>query len=145
MAHVRTQIRNLVKSALKTAFPSYSIFSSRKYAINSDELPVIDMKFLNENSETISMDNLHQNTASLYIRTTIAAASENLDDDLDSISVLLDAAMDGAGLDNIVKHWDLVQTNFTDSADGVKPLAEIVMRYDMVYHTRGGNSEVAIT
>lgn len=135
MAHVRQQIRDAFKAVIEPALPNHTVYSSRRYTINAASLPALDMKFLNENSEYITMDGRQERTASLYLRVTHQASDADLDDDLDDVAVLIEHAVADAGnFDGLLIDVALMQTNFTDSADGDKPLAELVLRYDVIYH-----------
>tara|TARA_Y100000310_G_scaffold115431_3_gene113977 strand:- start:200 stop:640 length:441 start_codon:yes stop_codon:yes gene_type:complete len=136
MSHVRQQIREAFKSVLDTALPNHTVFSARRYAINAASLPTVDMKFLNENSEFTTMSDRQDRTASLYIRATHQASDDDIDDVLDDVAVLIEEAIAAEGRFNgLLIDIGLMQTNFTDSADGDKALAEVVLRYDVVYRT----------
>lgn len=144
MSHVRQQIREAVKVVLTAALPTHKVFASRKYKINATELPMIDMKFLNENGEYITMGSRQERTASLYVRVTHAASETNIDDVLDDVAVAAEHAMAIAGqLNGLLIDIGLVQTNFTDSTDGDKVLAELVLRYDVVYRVSDTDVETA--
>lgn len=143
MAHVRTQIRNAVKAILDTALPDHTVFEGRRYSINATELPVVDMRYLNENSDYGTMGNVLDREASLYIRVTRSAAESSIDDLLDADAVLVEEALEGNTLGGLAKYSSLKQTNFTDNAEGDKPLAELVLRYDIGYRTANDDVETA--
>jgi len=143
MAHVRTQIRNAVKTILDTALPDHTVFKGRRYSINATELPVVDMRYLNENSDYGTMGNVLDREASLYIRVTRSASEGNIDDLLDADAVLIEEALEGNTLGGLAKYSSLKQTNFTDNAEGDKPLAELVLRYDVGYRTANNDVETA--
>jgi hypothetical protein len=142
MSHVRSQFRAAIKAILITAMPAHKIFSSRRYKINASELPIVDMRFSNENSEHQTMSNVLERTATLHIRVTRNAVEESIDDVLDDDAVLVEHALANAVVAG-VKSAMLVQTNFTDSADGDRTNAEVILRYDITYRTADNDVETA--
>ena len=145
MSHVRQQIREAFKTALDTALTGFTVYSARRYAINASKLPIVDMKFLNENAEYITMADRQDRTASLYIRATLQATDADIDNDLDDVAITIEEAVAAEGLfGGLLVDIGLMQTNFTDSADGDKALAEIVLRYDVVYRTNTNDVETAL-
>ena len=143
MPHVRTQIRTAVKAILDAALPSHSVFKGRRYSINASELPIVDMRFLNENSDFGTMGNVKNREASLYIRVSRSASEADIDDLLDVDAVLIEEALDGGDLAGLVKYVSMKQTNFTDNAEGDKPLAEQVLRFDIGYRTATDDVQTA--
>lgn len=143
MAHVRKQIRDAVKAILDAELPSHRVYNKRLYSINRRHLPVVDMRFLNENSDHSTMGGVLDREASLYIRVTHAGTEDDVDDLLDADAVVIEEALDGSTLGDLVKFTTFKQTNFTDNAEGDKPLAEIVLRFDMYYRTAQGDVETA--
>lgn len=144
MSHVRQQIREAFKTALDAALPDHTVFSARRYAINAKSLPVVDMKFLNENAEFITIGDRQDRTASLYIRVTHQASDDDIDDVLDNVAITIEHAVAAEGrFDGLLIDIGLMQTNFTDSADGDKALAEVVLRYDVAYRVRVDDVENA--
>lgn len=143
MTHVRTQLRNAVKTVLDGALPDHKVFEGRRYAINASELPVVDMRYLNENSDYGTMGNVLDREASLYIRVTRAASEADIDDLLDADAVAIEEVLSGNTLGELAKFTALKQTNFTDNAEGDKPLAELVLRFDIGYRTTTNDVETA--
>lgn len=146
MAHVRTQIREAVKAILDVEMATHKVFKGRRFNLNSSELPIIDMRFLNENSNSNTMGNVLDRDASLYVRVTRSGTEDEVDALLDDDAVVIEEAMDAADNDDLgglVKFITLKQTNFTDNADGDKTLAEIVLRFDIGYRTATDNSSIA--
>lgn len=143
MAHVRTQIRNAVKIVLDGILPDHAVFEGRRYSINASELPAIDMRYLNENSDYGTMGDVLDREASLYIRVTRSASEADIDDLLDADAVVIEEALDGNTLGGLTKYSSLKQTNFTDNAEGDKPLAELVLRFDVGYRTANNDVETA--
>jgi len=145
MSHVRSQIRETVKTLLTTEMPDHRVFAARRFKINSSELPMIDMRFLNENNEVISMSSSTDRTGSLYVRVSRTATEDEVDDLLDDDAILIEHAMAGASnpLHDLVVDFEYMQTNFTDNADGDKPVAELILRYDIVYRTDRDDVETA--
>lgn len=143
MAHVRTEIRNAVKAILDAELPDHTVFEGRRYSINASELPTVDMRYLNENSDYETMGNVLDREASLYIRVTRSASESDIDDLLDADAVLIEEALEGNTLGGLAKYSSLKQTNFTDNAEGDKPLAELVLRYDVGYRTANDDVQTA--
>ena len=141
--HVRTQIRRKAAEVLTEGMRRHTVFSSRKAKINEDSLPMVDMRFLNENSQYTTMGNVLDRTGSLYIRVTRSAQSDDLDDDLDADAVVVEHLMAGADFGDLIKEGELVQTNFTDEADGDKAVGEVILRYDVSYRTADNDVETA--
>ena len=143
MSHVRTQIRNAVKVVLDAALPTHTVYEGRRYAVNASELPVVDMRYLNENSDYGTMGNVLDREASLYIRVTQSASEATIDDLLDDDAVVIEEALSGNTLGGLAKFTALKQTNFTDNAEGDKTLAEVVLRFDIGYRTADDNVATA--
>lgn len=144
MAHVRQQIRDAFAVALRAALPSHTVFSARRYTVNADSLPMLDMKFLNENSQYAMQGTALDRTASLYLRVTHEGPEDDIDGTLDDVAVTIEHAIDAEDrFDGLLIDIMLMQTNFTDSGDGDKPLAELVLRYDVVYRTETSDVETA--
>lgn len=144
MSHVRQQIREAFRAVLDVALPDHTVYSARRYSLNAKHLPAVDMKFLNENAEFITMGDRQDRTASLYIRVTHQASDADIDNVLDSVAITTEHAIAQAGrMGGLLIDIGLMQTNFTDSADGDKPLAELVLRYDVVYRVSVTDVETA--
>lgn len=143
MPHVRTQIRSAIKAALDTAMPDHKVFEGRRYSINATEMPVIDMRYLNENSGYNTMGNVLDREAALYIRVSRSASDADIDDILDVDAVVIEETLAGSTLDGLVKYIGLKQTNFTDNADGDKPIADVVLRFDIGYRTTDNDVSTA--
>lgn len=143
MPHVRTQIRAAVKAVLETALPSHRCFQGRRYKINAVELPMVDMRFLNENSDYEGMGDVMDHDASLYIRVARQGSDDDIDDLLDADGVAVEEALRGNRLGGLVKDCVLKQTNFTDDADGDKPIADMVLRFDITYRTSDADVQTA--
>lgn len=134
MPHVRADIRDDVKTTLEAAMPSHTVFAARRYKINDTELPVVDMRFSNENSQYGTMGRTLEREASLYVRVTRIASEDAVDDLLDADAVLIEEAIAAAPPADAI--WcNLVQTNFTDGGDANRVVAEIILRYDIGYRT----------
>jgi hypothetical protein len=143
--HIRTQIRKRVQNILSREMQDHSVFHKRKYSINAASLPLVDMRFANENNSIVAIGENEPTvrTASLLIRVTRRGGDE-VDDLLDEDAVLVETVLaDDNSLAGLAHDWELVQTNFTDSGDGDKPLAELVLRYDVIYRATRGNVENA--
>ena len=144
MSHVRSQIRAAVKAELDAAMAGYSVFSSRRYKINEDELPLVDMRFVTEQSEFGTLSDVQERMPSLAIRVAISASESDIDDDLDDAAVLVEHAIAEAGkLGGLLIDIGLTQTDFTDASDGDKPLAQVILRYDMHYRASATDVETA--
>lgn len=150
MAHIRTQIRELMKEVLDGSLPAagYTVYSSRKSAVN--HVPgkaQIDMRFSNDQTqgvETMSDDRTH--TASMYLRCHRSGPEEELDDLLDGDEVLIvDAIESGDWLDLLEAVPEVMQVNFTDDATGGDVLAGMVLRVEMEYRIERGDPETAIS
>jgi hypothetical protein len=149
MTHIRTQIREAFKTALVTGLPSagYSVFSSRKYSWNADTKALVDMTFLNDQTQAReTMDDSRVHVGSLYIRVQRQAASDALDDTLDADELRVVAIVEATNwLALLEEDPELIQVNFTDGSDSAgKPIGGIVLRYDLEYRINKSDPETAI-
>lgn len=148
MAHIRTQIRNAFKAALDAALPAtYTTFSSRKYARNivTGEA-IVDMRFLNDQTqEREVMGGARVHIGSLYIRVQRAAVEEDLDDAMDADEVAIVAAIEGEDWSSLLEEDpELLQVNFSESAEGGQAIGAIVIRYDVEYRIDKSDPETPI-
>lgn len=148
MAHVRTQIREAFKSALDDNLPSgYVVYSSRKYARNIvDGEAIIDMRFLNDQSQGYeTMDGSRTHVGSLYIRVQRSADEVDLDDALDGDEVAVVTAVENTDWSDLLEEDpELLQVNFSDNAEGDRPIGAIVIRYDVEYRINKSDPETVI-
>lgn len=135
MAHVRTQIRDAMALVLTTALGTgYRVYASRKYPQNLGAKALVDMRFLNENIEEVTMGDDRTRTASLYIRCHRGASEETIDNLLDADEVAISDAIlsyDWSAL--LEEDPELVQVNFSDDAGGGVPIGALVLRFDLEY------------
>lgn len=144
MAHVRTQIRNELKTILTDGLPAtYDVFGSRKYARNHRRgTALVDIRFLNVNisQETMGDDRKHE--ASFYLRVQRDATEETLDDALDVDEVLLTQIIEAHDWSDLLEEDpELIQVNFADDAESSTPLGSIILRYDVEYRIDKTNPE----
>lgn len=142
MTHVRTDIRDAIKTVLSTALPGFDVFASRKTARNVLARPMIDMRFLNVNIDSDTMGDSRRHIASLYIRVQRAAAEDQIDDLLDADEVVINTALlahDWTGL--LEEDPELKQTNWSDSNEGGQIIGAIVIRYDIEYRVSQSDLE----
>lgn len=149
MAHIRTQIRERFKSVLSAALPNteYAVFAARQYARNVEPArAIVDMRYLNDQTrdrEVMSDARIH--IASLYIRVQRAANETLLDNSLDVDEVRVVSAVEAEDWSDLLEEDpELVQVNFSDSADGAFAIAAIVMRYDLEYRILKSDPETRI-
>jgi len=148
MTHIRTQIHTQVKSVLDGALPaSYNVFASRKYSWNHKTgEALVDMRFLNDQTrEEEVMSDARVHVGSLYIRVQRSAAEAALDDALDADEVVVVAAMEGFDWSSLLEEDpEMIQVNFSDSAETGHALGAIVLRYDVEYRIDKTDPETAI-
>ena len=135
MAHVRSQIRDMMASVLSTALGTgYRVYASRKYPQNLGAKALIDMRFMNENVEQTTMGDERTRTASLYVRCHRGATEATIDDLLDADEVAIhDAILSHDWSDLLEEQPELMQVNFSDDASGGTPIGAIVLRFDLEY------------
>lgn len=145
MAHVRTQIRAAITSALEDSLGSdYDIFSSRKYKLNVVPKAMIDMRFSNVDVSAQTMGDLRTHTATLLIRVQRTATGAEIDDLLDQDEVNVTAAMESFDWVSLLEDApELTQVSWADDADGEVPIGMIVMRYAIEYRVSKSDPETA--
>lgn len=144
MTHVRTQIRDTVRTLLETVLPAYNVHSNRRFAVNLSELPMIDMQILNENISREAMGDGQIRVASLYLRVTEVGSDSSMDDMLDEVSVTIEHAIAGSvELENLAFNVELMQTNFTEGTVGDNSTGEVILRYDVTYRVDAYDVEQA--
>lgn len=150
MTHVRTQIREAFRTALVAGLPGaeYSVHASRKYSWNAGPKALVDMMFLNDQTQAReTMDDARTHVGSLYIRIQRQAASDALDDALDLDELRVVQIVEAASWDDLLEEDpELIQVNFTDGSDSTgKPVGGIVLRYDLEYRIDKTDPETTIT
>ncbi len=140
--HVRSEIRDAIKTVLAAAMPGADVFASRKSARNVLSRPLVDMRFLNVNIDHDTMGDSRRHVASLYIRVQRTAAEDLIDDLLDADEVVVNTALlahDWTGL--LEEDPELKQTNWSDSNEGGQLIGAIVIRYDIEYRVSQSDLE----
>ncbi len=137
MMHMRSQIREAFRDVLIASLgPRYDIFSSRKYAFNvKPGYALVDMRFLNDQTQQREvMSDARVHVASLYIRVQRPANENGIDDVLDADQLAVTQAIETATWNTLLEEDpELLQINFSDSAEGQQVVAAIVIRYDVEY------------
>lgn len=146
--HMRSQIRERFKSVLDAALgPTYDVYSSRKYAINvKPGVALVDMRFLNDQTqEREVMSDARVHVASLYIRVQRPASENGIDDALDADQLAVTLAVEAEDWSDMLEEDpELLQVNFSDSAEGQQVVAAIVIRYDVEYRVNKFDPETRI-
>ena len=148
MAHVRTQIRSAMKSALEAGLSSsYKVFDSRKYARNIvDGEAIVDMRINDDRSggyEVMGDERTH--TASLFIRVQRSATEATIDDALDEDEVDIVAIVEATDWSSLLEQDpELIQVGFSDDSTTAQPIAAIVFQYDVEYRIDKSDPETVI-
>lgn len=148
MAHIRTQIRTRFATILTAALGAgYDVFSSRKYAVNvTPGRALVDMRFLNDQTqEREVMSDARVHVASLYIRVQRPAQETDMDDTLDADELAVVSAIEAEDFTDLLEEDpELLQVNFSDSAEGGQIVGAIVIRYDVEYRIDKTDPETRI-
>ena len=142
MTHVRTQIRESLREVLALSLPDFDVYSSRKYAKNIGDRPMIDMRFLNENIDNETMGTERRRVSSLYVRVQRAAVETEIDDLLDEDEICVnDVVMSDWWEGLLTEPPEQMQVNWSDSDQGGMIIGSIVLRYDIEYRVTQTNIE----
>lgn len=149
MPHARSQIRGRFASVLTAALPSgYAVFSSRKYPRNYVEgEAVVDITIQNDQTQLREvMGDQRVHIASVYVRVQRGTGDETtLDDALDADEVRIVAAVEAASWSDLLEEDpELLQVNFSESADGGVAIGGLVMRFDVEYRIDKSDPETII-
>lgn len=144
MTHVRTTIREQVRTLIATAIPTADVYASSRYAVNLTNRPLIDVKCLNENVEREVMGSTRRHVVSLYVRVQRGATEATMDALLDADEIAVNAAVmafDWSAL--LDEQPELKQVNWSDTDEGGELVGSVIMRYDMEYRTSQYDFETA--
>lgn len=150
-AHVRTQIRNAIASAVGGLTTTGArVFTSRVYPLERTDLPGLLVRIAAVAPEQVQRDTVH--APALLTRTLpvevvgVARAVDDLDDTLDQIALEVEVALAEpvAALDGIAKYIVLqsVQVDMVDG--GEKPTGTITMQYEVEYFTLDNSPDVSV-
>ena len=142
MSHVRQQARDLIVAALNTT--AYTTYSSRVYPLGSSTLPTILVYTRDESSEpiTTSYPRTVEKSLQLIVEVYHSGASDTIDDILDDIIIVVENTLNVQN--SLYKDISLSNTVVEFSDDGEKPLGVATLTYQIIYHTKEDNAEVAV-
>ena len=145
MKHIRAQIREHVQLLLQGRAPFNVVSRSRTASIAHDELPAARILLTDEEAEPLA-----QGTTPLYQRNSELAvellarevAGEAFDDVLDEMALVAEQAMtEDTTLGGLVKRMRYTGI-FSDYSDE-QPEGQVVMTWQITYHTRMNEPETA--
>lgn len=148
MAHVRTQIRDAVVSALTgLSQTGDNVFSSHKFPMSKKNLPGICVYTGDESSEVISitatgtkLQRILEISAEVYIKEVT-----NIDEEVDDISVEIEKAIDSDGtLSGLTKSIFPSEFGLELDKEAEKPVAVATLRFNAVYEIIKSNPELAV-
>lgn len=151
MAHIRTQIRNKVATNLNNlTFESrvLPIYYDNPIAIQPKNIPCLSINTQGEDIEdaTIGYPAVQNKKLQLNI-SIIQKSTENMQDDLDDILVLVEKAMSDTKakktLDGLVKNIKYKSSNNDTDFEQEKPLGIFTLTYEVWYMNVESNPEVS--
>lgn len=146
MTHVRKQIRDKVETLLTGLSTTGSrVYSTRLYRTESANLPCL---LIYTKSENVAIDSLYPLKYERQLEVIVdgvAAATSNLDDTLDAISLEVEEALAANHtLDGLAKDTILTGSEIEFNADGEKPIGTIRLIFNVTYRVAAGDVETAI-
>lgn len=150
MAHVRTQIRQALKTLLTgLTTTGANVFTNRLQVLKDGSLPAI---VIETGDEDIAIeDGVENPLLERTLRVDVLAkvkAIDDLDDLTDQILSEVEAAIyadvDANTLSGLVKSIDLNEVTFEQNDDAEKDIAELRIGFDVEYFTQANAPEIAI-
>lgn len=145
MAHMRTQIREAVATALTgLSTTGANVYQSRVYAIDSNDLPALRIYTESETSETHSVTGPRPLLRTLQIIVEgVARATADVDDVIDQIAAEVEAAIGGSNLSGLVYDLILTGTELTLSREAEQPTGMVRMTWMTQYRTLENDAETS--
>lgn len=146
MSHVRTQIRDAIKTRLTGLTTTADrVFKSRKYPLNNAELPGLCIYAEEEENETDTNEIGTQFRELLVVIEGVDKDKTDIDDALDVIAAEVETAMfSDPFFNNLVQGCQLESTVIETNDDTEQPTGSIAMSFRVNYYTREGAPETAI-
>lgn len=147
MSHVRQQIREYVEGQLTGLTTTGSnVFASRVYPMVASKLPGLLVYTSSEtSSETAFSKARHQTRVLSLVVEGFVKAKSNYDDDLDTISEEVEAALlDDPLFGGLSVNVELQSTDVDLSGDADQPVGTVRLTFAVTYRTETGQPDTAI-
>ena len=153
MAHVRTQLRQAVKTALEAA--GLTVYSDRGYDYDDNQLPVVEISTPDEQLSAEAMgdeaDVMGQPTRVMLMRLIelevllIDSGHEGIDDEVDALSTVVEKTLgNSSSVKAVAKEVILTSTATTLSEAGGKRRMNHEMIFQAIVFTYEDDPETAI-
>jgi hypothetical protein len=143
MAHVRSQIRNAVVSALSGV--SATVKATRYYPTDVEELPRVHVFTVSERMDSAYASLSTQGrVVSVVVECIATGAETTLDDTLDALCVEVEEALESSKLGGLALTTMLTTTDIKFDTDSRKPVGSALLTFDVVYRTIRGDVETAV-
>lgn len=134
MAHLRKQIRDAAKAAIKvgvSAVADERVTGPRFYTRNLDGLPAIEVLTPESQEDTRTLDGVRQGEVALLV--SIFAAGDDVDDALDAIAEDVEAALSSdTTLRALLDQFLSSATRFVEGDGGESKPARLDIQFDCV-------------
>ena len=139
MAHVRSQIRDAVVTALSGL--AISVKASRTYSLTqgSDAALV----YVPQDVVTQKAGPYIHRAATVLIEIFVNGKADTIDDTMDGHAVTVEVALAGSKLGGVAKDVQLQQTEIAFNGEGATPVGILRMTYQVRYATSEADPETA--
>lgn len=147
MAHIRKQIRDWLKEALKgSPQAGGDVFVRRVLPNEKSKGATLNIEIRNERSQDVSMDRLQRREVEFRVVALVKANdAEDGEDILDALAAFVeDKIGDDPYLGGLAKSTEYQATELAFSAEGEKTLCTAALTFMALVATRAGNPETAL-
>lgn len=141
MAHVRTQLRDLVKAALDVSLIAGGrVHIARTYPVEEAELPAV---LIYTNNELVE-----PGTGRKWIRTVeliihVIDKGDTIDQKIDDLSITVEETITKTIFNGLIRQVDFTGTDKTFQDGGNYQIGHAILKFDVVYITNENNPETA--
>lgn len=132
MAHIRSQIRDTVATALTSA--GLTTKKSRAYAVGTFPMALVYAETENSDAPATSGGSMIRRLV-VTVEYVAVGRSDTLDDTLDDAAVVIETALADTNLGGLVKNIHLQNTNITFDPSGDEIVGLIRMSFSATYGT----------
>lgn len=139
MAHVRSQIRDAIVTALSGL--TISVKASRAYSLTWG----VDMAlvYVPQDDVTQKAGPYIHRMATVLVEIFVNGKADTIDDTLDAHATIVETALAGSNLGGLAKDVQLRQTEIAFNGEGATPVGILRMTYQVPYATSEADPETA--
>lgn len=146
MAHIRTQIRDRVKTLLTgSADAGNRVENRRTLPLPKGMAPTFIYSIQNERSADVSMDGTQERVADLRVTACAKGDAETTEDILDRMALWTEQQFAGdPRLGGLIDTYAYQSTEFSFAGDGEQTLCTAGITFALTYYAKRGNPETAL-